>query len=232
MKKSFFAAAAVAILGMLGSAQAATLGGSFNVTAVNVLNRNSAQSQATNSNFQAALAQAMLGTSGYAYDVFNYTGDLDFKTTNGPSGNASTKISQWLATGVSGAVSGLNATFGALQQSKGSISANSATTTFYLFERLAYLGAGNFSVTHDDGIAVYDDNAYLGGLVGPTTVKTTAVNNFTGGKFSILYVATNSDPSVLKVDADLAPVPLPAAFPLLALGLGGLGLMRARRKAA
>lgn len=221
MRTSFFAAAAVAIFGIMGSAQAATLGGTFKVTAVNVTNVTGTQSQATKVAFDAAK-----GFAGAMQDIFTYTGLLDFSTLDG---NATT-ISEWLGTGVGGSVDDLDGGFGMLQQSKSSITDGSATTTFYLFERLANLGATNFSVTHDDGIAVYDDGMFRGGLVGPTTKKITPVKGFDGGKFSILYVATNNNPSILKVD--FAPVPLPAAFPLLVAGLAGLGLMRLRRKAA
>lgn len=228
MIRTMLAGAAVAVFGMLGAAHAATLNGTFNVTAVNVKNVNSTQSNATNAAFLAAQAMA-----GAVSDMFTYTGDLNFSTTNNiPAGNSPTTILQWL-TSAGGTIVGLDNDFGNLQQSKGNINANpaTATATFYLFERLASLGAGEFKVTHDDGIEIYDDGVSIGGFSAPTTVITTQVNGFGGGKFSILYVATNSDPSVLHVDADVAPIPLPAAFPLLALGLGGLGVMRLRRKA-
>jgi Tfp pilus assembly protein PilX len=227
MRKSIIAAAVLALAGMAGSAQAATLNGTFNVTAVNVKNVNSAQSNATMAAFQAALA--MLGA---VSDAFTYKGDLNFSTTNNvPQGNSTTTIRQWLDS-AGGMVSGLDATFGGLQQSKGNINNGTATTTFYLFERLGRVGEGEFKVTHDDGIEIYDDGTSIGGFFAPTSVKTTTVKGFDGGKFSILYVATNSDPSILNVDANVAPIPLPAALPLLAAGLGGLGLMRLRRKAA
>lgn len=229
MRNSIFAAAILGLVGMAGSAQAATMNGTFTVTAVNVKNVNAAQSNATQAAFQAALAMV-----GAVSDVFTYKGHLNFSTTNNvPQGNSTTTIKQWLDS-AGGTVTGLDAAFGGLQQSKGNVFANpgTATTTFYLFERLAGLGKGDFKVKHDDGIEVYDDGVSIGGFFAPTSVRTTDVDGFDGGKFSILYVATNSDPSILHVEANVAPIPLPAAFPLLAAGLGGLALLRRRRKAA
>jgi hypothetical protein len=229
MRKSFLAAAVIALSGMVGAAQAATMNGTFTVTAVNVKNVNAAQSNSTKAAFQAALAMA-----GAMSNVFTYKGDLKFSTSNNnPAGNSPTTILQWLQTG-GGTLSGLDPIFGGLQQSKGNIFATpgTATTTFYLFERLASLGKGEFKVTHDDGIQIYDDGVSIGGFFNPTSKRDTTVKGFDGGKFSILYVATNSDPSILHVDANVAPVPLPAALPLLAAGLGGLALLRRRRKAA
>jgi hypothetical protein len=224
MKKSIFAAAAVAVLGTMGAAQAATLGGTFAVTAVNVTGVNRAQSEATSLAFDNA-RNGLSGTIA-GLDTFTYSGNLSFKTV-GPN---TTTISDWLQTGVGGSVSGLD--IGGLQLSKSSIENGTATTTFFLFERLADIGAGDFTVTHDDGIAIFNDGAFLGGLKGPNTVKVTQVDGFERGAFSILYVATNNNPSVLNVDANVAPVPLPAALPLLAAGLAGIGLMRLRRKSA
>ncbi len=224
MKTTIIAAATVALLAVAGTAHAATLGGTFAVTAVNVTGVNRAQSEAT----ELAFNNALNGLSGTiaGSDTFMYSGKLSFETLGGND----TTIGEWLGTGVGGSVSGLD--IGGLQLSKSNIDNNSATTTFFLFERLADLGAGSFTVTHDDGIAVFDDGAFLGGLKGPTVKKVTPVGGFTGGKFSILYVATNNNPSILNVDANVAPVPLPAALPLLAAGLAGLGFMRLRRKTA
>jgi hypothetical protein len=225
MKNSIFAAAAIALCSMAGASQAATMSGTFDVRAVNITNVNSTQSQATMANFNNAL---LSGVS----DVFTYIGSLNFSTNAG----GATTVASWLATGVAnsvgGSVVGLDSALSTKQLSKGNINNGTATTTFFLFTAKSYVGAADFSVRHDDGIAVYDDNARIGGFLGPNSVRTTEVDGFDGGKFSILYVATNSDPSILKVDATLAPVPLPAALPLLAAGLGGLAMLRRRRKAA
>lgn len=70
----------------------------------------------------------------------------------------------------------------------------------------------------------------IGGFLGPNTVRTTVVSGDDGGALDILCVATNHDPSILNVD--VAPVPLSAALPLLTVGLGDLGLLRLRRRAA
>jgi hypothetical protein len=225
MKKSFLAATAATLLAMAGSAQAATLTGTFDVKAVNITDVDQFQSQATMANFNAAL---LSGVS----DDFTYVGSLDFSTKVG----AATTVASWLATGVANSVGGsvtdLDPTLAGKQLSKGNVfvTPGTATTTFFLFTLTSFLDRSDFTVEHDDGIALFDDDVQIGGFLGPNSVRTTEVKGFNGGEFSLLYVATNSDPSILNVD--VAPVPLPAALPLLAVALGGLGLMRLRRKAA
>jgi hypothetical protein len=191
------------------------------VQVAQITNANSSQSEATAANFATALG-------GGVSDVFTYNGDLDFATSDP---NDSTTIASWLATGTPGGVSGLNSTIGGLKLSKPDINSNpgSATTTFFLFT-LANLGAADFSITHDDGIALFDNGLQIGGFNGPNSQQTTAVNGFGGGQFDLLYVETNGDPSVLNVD--MTPVPVPTSLPLLLAGLGGFVVLRRRRACA
>lgn len=220
MKLRLVTAAIAASIAFAGAAGAATLNGLFSVQVAQITGANSSQSEATAANFGAALA-------GGVSDVFTYNGDLSFATSNS---NDSTTIASWLATGTPGGVSGLDSTIGALQLSKPNINSNpgSATTTFFLFT-LAPLNAADFSITHDDGIALFDDDTRIGGFNGPNGQRTTAVNGFDGGQFDLLYVATNGDPSILKVD--MTPVPVPASLPLLLAGLGGFAFLRRRARA-
>lgn len=217
-------AALVAAVTFGAAASAATLNGTFNVTAVNVSGVNSAQSEASLANFNAALAGSLGTLNGF--DDFVYTGDLFFGTSNS---NNSTTIAQWLATGTSGGVSGLDG-IGGLTQSTPNINNGSATTTFFLFTLNTAFPGADFNVRHDDGFAVYSGTTRIGGVLGPTQVLNSTVTGFGGGPLSFLYVATNGDPSIFEVSA-VNVVPVPAALPLLLAGLGGLALLR-RRKAA
>ena len=223
MFKIFFAAA-VASAVLAAPVSAATLNGIFNVTAVNALERTTNQSRATEANVDATYNAMVDGKYVNARDKFTYTGDLDFGTYDSKDG---TTILGWLMSG-GGIIDGLDASFGALQLSKPSISKGTATTTFFVFTTM-FNAAGDFIVKHDDGMAIFDDGVRIGGRQGPNALKTTTVKAFDGGEFSLLYVATNGDPSVLYVDANLAPIPLPASLPLLLAGLGGLAIARRKR---
>lgn len=211
--------AAVAATSLAGSAGAVTLSGTFDVFVVNAQNLNSSQSEATQANLSAAASNLANPN-----DQFTYTGALNFGTFDGSD---ATTIGSWLATG-GGVVSGLDATLAGLQLSKPNINNGSATSTFFSFLLTGLDAVTRFVVQHDDGMAMFDDTARIGGFNGPNSQRTTTVTGFDGGNLEVLYVATNGDPSVLRV----AAVPLPASLPLLLAGLGGLAFLRRRRAQA
>ncbi len=228
MFKVLSAAILVAAASFASTASAATLNGTFNVTAVNVTNLNANQSKAWIGKFDAALADTLGGANSVSVsDSFTYEGDIDFGTylTSGPNHDATT-IADWLETG-GGVVTDLDAAFGGMQLSKGSIGNGTATTTFFMFEAITAITAPTFEVAHDDGFRIFEDDMGVGGVNGPIGLTNTTVTGYDGGAFDLLYVATNGDPSVLEVQA----VPLPATLPLLMAGFGGLAFMRRKRAA-
>lgn len=220
MMMKTFSAAIVAAVALAGTAGAATMTGLFDVSVVQATNATSSESKATDTNFFNAIS-----ASHNTFDTFSYDGALDFGTYD--TANDATTILQWLNSG-GGTVSGLDATIGGLQLSKPDINANpgTATSTFFLFI-MRGLGAADFLVDHDDGMAIFDVSR-IGGFDGPNTQRTTKVTGFDGGLFQVLYVATNGDPSVLKVD--MTPVPVPASLPLLLAGVGGFAFLRRRTR--
>lgn len=223
------AAAVAAITLSAGTLSAATVTGNFGVTAVNVVGLDADDSKATASNFDAARAAANAGTAGYSIGSFNFDGALDFGTFDPTD---ATTISDWLASSVGGVVTGLDATFGGLQLSKPNIKKGTATTTFFRFiDNLNGFENGDLTITHDDGVLAFDafGTDVYAGFEGPNGVRTTT-GFFDGSFLDILYVATNGDPSVLKVD--VSAVPLPAGLPLLMLGLGSIAALRRRNQAA
>ncbi len=217
-----FLATGLAIVAMVGAVNATTLSGVFTGIAINATNLTAAQSQATAANFNAAGAMA-----GSNQMNFTYTGALNFGTFDGTD---STTIGDFLASG-GGSLSGLS--IGAagvlgLQNSMPDIGAGTATSTFYLFQMMLPDAITRLSITHDDGVNVFDDFSFIGGFNGPNGVRTTDVMGFDGGNLSFIYVSTNGDPSVFRV----AAVPLPAGVILLMGGLGGLAALRRRQRAA
>ncbi|WP_300039336.1 VPLPA-CTERM sorting domain-containing protein [uncultured Roseobacter sp.] len=221
MKKTLFSTILL-IWSLAGATQAATLSGLFEVGVVHTTNMNSADSQATLENLIREAGTAAPGS----IDTFQYEGELNFGTFNGDD---STTIAGWLSTG-GGTVTGLD--IGDLQLSTDSIGNSTATTTFFLFSATFPLDSGEFVVRHDDGIAFFQNGSTepFGESRGPTSEITTDISGFSGGSLEILYVATNGNPSVLNVDYEPTPVPLPASLPMMILGMFGLGVLAHKRK--
>jgi len=213
---TYLASGALALALSAGAASAATLSGTFTINIYQSTMVDAAQSAATLANVAASTF----------LDSIVYNGDLDFATSAGNS----TTIGSWLATGVGGTVFGLNPLVAALQQSKADIGAGTATTTFYDIVGV-FTSGFNSMISHDDGISVFDDGVLFATSAAPTSVITTAANGFDGGTWRLIYAATNSDPSVLKVTGNNlpTPVPVPAAGLLLLGALGGLAFWRRRK---
>lgn len=156
-------------------------------------------------------------------ETFTYTGALDFNIGSG--GSATTTILDFLNSG-SGTFSGLSAGLGASILS----TPTWGMTTIFRFRDFDLGGfAGN--IRHDDGIQFFDNGMIETNAPAPTTVINSAFD-FSGGNFQLFYAAANGNPSVLEVTGTPAPIPLPAALPLLLAGLGGFGLMRRRKNKA
>ncbi|WP_432817041.1 VPLPA-CTERM sorting domain-containing protein [Sulfitobacter sp. JB4-11] len=153
-------------------------------------------------------------------EFFTYTGALDFNVGSGSS--ATTTIADFLNSG-SGTFSGLSAPLGAAILSTPTWR-NTTVFGFRAFDLGGFVG----NIRHDDGVRFFDNGVRELNAPAPTTAINSAFD-FSGGTFQLLYAAANGNPSILEVTGTPAPIPLPAALPLLLAGLGGLGLMRRRK---
>lgn len=217
-------AAAIASVALSGAASAATLNGTYTINIRNFADTDSDPTIVTSTN--SAATRTNVDAVGIDATV-QYTGDLNFSVTTGQ--NVSTYIDDFLTSG-GGSYSILFGDQTFLDTTQLSLGDYSVTTFFEILGSFAG-DALNGVITHDDGITLEAVNQ-TGGVSAPPTSK--KITNFTAdaGEFTLLYAAANGNPSILNVQADISPVPLPAGAVLLLTGLAGFGVARRRRKAA
>ena len=175
-----------------------------------------------------------------------YTGDLNFGV---PSGGTNT-VSGFLTSAPGGTF--VSNTYNVGLSSGGSSLFNSANqlsasgfvgATVMVFTGNLGTGIAAGTITHDDGATLrdgYNGSTYatlVGGQAFPSGAASESYNSLTGA-FEVIYVEANNLPAdliVTNLNNSSSSVPLPAALPLFASGLGAMGLFggwRRKRKNA
>jgi len=211
-------AAGVAFLALASGVQAATLTGTFGLT---VYQGHTGGTTSDNQTQQALESNTLTTTNCCNFKTFTgtYTGALNMNL-NASSPNT---VDAFL-TNAGGTYTGTQlAPFAVLS------TPTFDDVTIFVFTG-TFAGPTTGTITHDDGIGLYDAaNNLVTGLAAaaPTTAITTSFS-ISGGAFTLYYVSANGLPSVLDVEASTTP--LPAALPLFAGGLGVVGLLARRKK--
>lgn len=209
----------VAALGVMGTANAAPLTGSFTISVYQGHGSgdiNEPDQQAEQGN--PFIAPGNLLATG------NYTGALTFDA------GGVNDIANFLSSGLGTVDPALLALAGTQLSS----APFDLTTVFVITGDVG--GSSLYgSIAHDDGMSLYDGAGYGNLVVGsalPTVEINTMYSNLTG-QFQLIFVQANGLPSVLKVDVSrTVTTPEPITLALFGAGLAGLGAVRRRRKAA
>ncbi len=103
--------------------------------------------------------------------------------------------------------------------------------SLYSFD-LGKIAAGTvLTITHDDGISLFENGTKFGNTVSGATSKVTdTVTVGTTGDIVMKYARENGTPSILQVSE--APVPEPVSWGVLAVGMAGLYSLRRPKRTA
>ncbi len=192
--------------------------------------------------FDAVAGSASLFTAANnsQHATFTYTGTLNFSDTaaqnSTPAGDLNSSFFGSDASGISNYVDltaplsadyGNFATLGSFLASSGSVAGYGYDSLYIIQSETPAAGGTNLTITHDDGVGVYANQALQPGTTtGPTTAVTETITLPANDQYSIDYARENGTPSVLQV-----AVPEPMSLTLMGVGLLALSLVRRRRRA-